>query len=514
MYRLQRQSEESSRRLPERRACFRRAMPRRRLPGSLYTTGTAMPAEARLQRARRELHTLFALALPIMVAQVAHTAMGFVDTLMAGRVSPEDLAAVALGNSLWVPVFLLMTGVLLATTPKVAQRFGAEQHEAIGPLVRQALWLGLGIGLLFAVLLWNAAPVMRWMQVDPALIEPAMAYLQAVACGFPPIALYQVLRCYSDGLGHTRPSMVLGLIGLVLNVPLNYIFIYGHFGLPAMGGVGCGWATALVMLAMTLGMFFWIARAPYYKPSRLFAHFEGPRWTDIGALLSVGVPIGVAVFAEASIFSVIALLIGGLGATVVAGHQIALNFTSMVFMIPLSLAMAITVRVGQALGRGAPRDARFVAGVGMVMALAYACLSATSMLLFRESIARLYTPDVAVIAVAAQLFVYAAMFQLSDVVQVTAAGALRGYQDTRMTMIFTLFAYWGIGLPVGYLLGLTDWLGEPTGPSGLWQGLIAGLSCAAILLGIRLTRSARQAIRQQRRSRPVTSDFQREQHSA
>ncbi len=458
-----------------------------------------MPTESRLRRVRLELRTLFALALPMMIAQLANTAMGFVDTLMAGRVSPHDLAAVALGNSIWVPVFLLVTGVILVTTPNVAQRFGKGEQPEIGLLVRQALWMGFGIGVLFAALMWNAEPVLHLMKVEPALIEPTMAYLRAVACGFPAVALYQVLRCYSDGLGHTRPSMVIGLLALMLNVPLNYIFIYGKLGLPAMGGVGCGWATAVVMAFMLCAMLFWVRRAPYYRPSELFARFDAPHWPILQHLLSVGVPIGVAVFAEASIFSVIALLIGALGATVVAGHQIALNFTSLIFMIPLSLGMAITVRIGQALGRDKPRDARFVAGVGIASSLVYACFSAGSMLLFSEQIARIYTTDPAVIAVAASLFLYAALFQFSDVVQVTAAGALRGYQDTRMTMVFTLFAYWGIGLPVGYLLGLTDRIGEASGPAGLWQGLIAGLSCAALLLTVRLVRSARRAIREQER---------------
>ncbi|WP_313108930.1 MATE family efflux transporter [Stutzerimonas nitrititolerans] len=457
-----------------------------------------MPTESRLRRVRSELRTLFALAFPMMIAQLANTAMGFVDTLMAGRVSSHDLAAVALGNSIWVPVFLLTTGVILATTPNVAKRFGAGEHEQIGPLVRQALWMGVGVGCLAAVLMWNAEPVLHLLKVEQALIEPSMAYLRAVACGFPAMALYQVLRCYSDGLGHTRPSMVIGILGLLLNIPLNYIFIYGKLGVPAMGGVGCGWATGLVMLFMALAMLFWVRRAECYRASRLFERFDGPAWPELSRLLAVGVPIGVAVFAEASIFSVIALLIGALGATVVAGHQIALNFTSLIFMIPLSLGMAITVRIGQALGRNAPRDARFVAGLGVATGLLYACFSAGTMLLFSEQIARIYTTDPAVIRVAAALFFYAALFQFSDVVQVTAAGALRGYQDTRMTMVFTLFAYWGIGLPLGYLLGLTDMLGEASGPVGLWQGLIAGLSCAAALLSIRLARSARKEIRRAR----------------
>jgi multidrug resistance protein, MATE family len=459
-----------------------------------------MPAPIRLQRVSTEFCSLLKLATPIIIAQLANTAMGFVDTVMAGRVSPQDLAAVALGNSIWVPVFLLMTGILLATTPKVAQRFGSGAHNEIGPLVRQALWLALAVGIAAAVLLWNAQIVLRVMNVDPALIDPAMGYLRAVACGFPAVALYHVLRCYSDGLGHTRPSMVIGLLGLALNIPLNYIFIYGKLGLPAMGGVGCGWATGLVMAFMFLSMLWWVKWAPFYQPSKIFSHFEWPQWPVLKRLLSVGTPIGIAVFAEASIFSVIALLIGGLGATVVAGHQIALNFSSMVFMIPYSLGMAATVRVGQALGRGEPREARFAAGVSMGVALAYACLSASLMLLLREQIAQIYTPDRAVISVATALIVYSALFQFSDAIQVTAAGALRGYQDTRVTMILTLFAYWGIGLPIGYALGLTDWLGEPSGPSGLWQGLVVGLTCAAVMLAIRLSRSARKRIRASKRA--------------
>ncbi len=454
-----------------------------------------MFAQPRLQRVSTELYSLLKLATPIIIAQLANTAMGFVDTVMAGRVSPRDLAAVALGNSIWVPVFLLMTGILLATTPKVAQRFGAGAHGEIGPLVRQALWLALAVGGSAAALLWNAEIILTQMNVDPGLIEPAMGYLRGVACGFPAVALYHVLRCFSDGLGHTRPSMILGLGGLALNIPLNYIFIYGKLGVPAMGGVGCGWATGLVMICMFLGMLWWVKWAPFYQPSKVFSHFEWPQWPVLKRLLAVGLPIGIAVFAESSIFAVIALLIGGLGATVVAGHQIALNFSSMVFMIPYSLGMAATVRVGQALGRGEPREARFAAGVSMAAALGYACLSASLMLLLREQIAQIYTPDRAVILVATTLLVYSALFQFSDAIQVTAAGALRGYQDTRVTMILTLFAYWGIGLPVGYILGLTDWFGEPSGPSGLWQGLVVGLTCAGGMLAVRLAGSARKRIR-------------------
>ena len=283
-------------------------------------------------------------------------------------------------------------------------------------------------------------------------------------------------------------------LGLLLNIPANYIFINGHFGLPAMGGVGCGWATALVMVFMMIAMCIWVRWAPYYQSSQVFVRFEWPQRPAQKGLLALGLPIGISIFAEASLFSVIALLIGGLGANVVAGHQVALNFSSLVFMVPYSLAMATTVRVGQALGAERPRDARFSAGVAMATGLLCACVSASYMFLLREQIARIYTPDTAVLAVATSLIVYAAIFQFSDAIQVTAAGALRGFQDTRITMLITLFSYWGVGLPIGYILGLTDKLGAAQGPAGLWQGLIVGLSCAAILLGIRLHKIARQHI--------------------
>lgn len=452
-------------------------------------------AVSRPTRVRTEVRALLALAFPIIISQVATTAMGFVDAVMAGRVGPRDLAAVALGNSIWVPVFLLMSGILLATTPKVAQRFGANAHPEIGPIVRQALWLALFTGLCAAGLLIGAEPLLRLMKVDPDLIGPSMGYLHGIASGMPAVGVYCVLRCFSDGLGKTRPSMILGLSALALNIPLNYVFIYGHFGVPAMGGVGCGWATAIVMWFMALGMVVWTFRGAIYQSSRVYSHFEWPKWAIIKRLLNVGVPIGVAVFAESSIFAVIALLIGSLGATVVAGHQIALNFSSLVFMVPYSLGMAITVRVGQALGRQQPREARFVAGVGMGTALIWACISASLIYLLRGPIATVYTADPSVIEVATMLLMFAALYQFSDVIQVTAAGALRGYQDTRVTMILTLFAYWGVGLPVGYALGLTDWLGKASGPSGLWQGLIVGLTCAALMLAVRLIRSAKKHIR-------------------
>ena len=440
----------------------------------------------RWRRSVSELRGLIWLALPIIAAQMAHTLLGFVDTAMAGRVSAEDLAAVALGNAFWVPTFLFLTGVLMIITSKVAASSGAGRLSETGALVRQGVWLGIGVGLCCALFLVSVEPILRVMDVQAELIPITVEYLYGVAAGFPAIAGYQALRGLSDGLSRTKPTMIIGFLGLALNVPVNYVLVYGKLGLPAMGAAGCGWATAIVMYFMLACMVVYLAKTSLYRPSGLFDRFDWPHWRTQGHLLGLGLPIGVALFAETSMFCVIALLIGGLGAVVVASHQVALNFSSLTFMVPFSLGLAITVRVGHNLGLNGARAGLFAAKMGIAVALVYAMLAASFMLGLASWIPRLYTDDPAVIALASSLFFYAALYQFSDAVQVACAGALRGYQDTRLPMLLTMIAYWMIGLPSGYVLGLTDLLGPPRGPAGFWQGLIFGLTAAAIFLSIRL----------------------------
>ncbi|SDU01669.1 MATE family efflux transporter [Halopseudomonas salegens] len=444
------------------------------------------PRPSRLRRSVTELRALIWLALPIIAAQMAHTLLGFVDTAMAGRVSPQDLAAVALGNAFWIPAYLFLTGVLMIVTSKVATLNGAGKLDETGPLVRQGLWLGLWIGLFCAGGLLLVEPVLYWMQVEAELIPLTIGYLIAVACGFPAVALYQALRGLSDGLSRTRPTMLIGFLGLLVNVPANYVLVYGKLGLPAFGAIGCGIATALVMWLMLLCMLLYLKRSPIFRACQLFSRFDRPLWGQQRELLGLGLPIGIALFAETSMFCVIALLLGRLGTLVVASHQLALNFTSLIFMVPFSLGLAITVRVGHNLGLNGARAGLFAAKAGMLVALMFALLAATLVLIAADAIPTIYTNDAQVIAMASSLFVYAALYQVSDAIQVACAGALRGYQDTRMPMLLTLIAYWLIGLPSGYILALTDLWGPARGAAGFWIGLIIGLTAAALFLGLRL----------------------------
>ena len=435
---------------------------------------------------RTELKALLSLAIPIMGSQLAQTANGFVDAVMAGGVSPLDLAAVAVGSSIWVPVYLFMSGILMATTPFVAQLVGANEKEQIGAWVQQALWLALLIGVIGFFTIRNADLLMIWLNVDQDIQILAAKYLDAISWGVMPIALFVVLRAYSEGMAYALPMTVISIIGLLINIPANYIFIYGKFGLPAMGGEGCGWATSLVMTLMCLLMVLYVLVHPQYAGTRVFKHFKKPDLSRWLSLLQIGLPIGISIFIEVSVFSIVALMVGSLGSNIVASHQIALNFASMVFMLPLSIGMALTVRIGHAMGNKSHLRARHSAHVGVAFTGILALCLALFIASFRELIPNLYTDDESVKFLAASLLLYAALFQLSDGLQAAALGSLRGMKDTRSPMFITLFAYWGIALPLGYSLGLGDFIGIKIGPQGFWIGLLAGLTVAAILLNYRL----------------------------
>jgi len=434
-----------------------------------------------------EFKTLIRLALPIVVAQFAQTANGFVDTIMAGQLGPQALAAVAVGSSIWVPVFLFVVGVMQGVTPFVARHHGAGNEPAVGIVVQQGFWVAIPLGLFAFLLLRSVEPVLAVMDVQPELRPAIVGYLEGVSWGMPAITLFLALRCLTEGMSFTRPVMAVSLIGLCANIPANYVLMYGKLGLPAMGGVGCGWATGFVMWLMLAIMLVHCLLSANYRATGWFRQFAGPQPTLLLPLVKLGLPIGLAIFIEVSLFCVIALFIASIGTQMVAGHQIALNVASMVFMIPLSLSLALTVRVGFNLGRGNLPGVHHALRGGMALIILLALVNSTLMVVFREQIAGIYTDDADVIALATSLLVFAAVFQLSDGLQVGANGVLRGLHDTTVPMLLTVVAYWLLGLPIGYALGMTDWLlPVPLGAQGFWVGLVAGLTAAAILLNIRV----------------------------
>jgi MATE family, multidrug efflux pump len=439
-------------------------------------------------RLARELKEMLRLALPLVTGQLSAIGMNVIDAMLAGHLDAHTLGAVAVGTSVWSLAIVAAIGVMLALPPSIAQLNGAGRSEEIGPVFRQSLWLSALLGLLlFAGVHFGGPLLIVAIGVDGALVADVTRFLHAISFGAPALALFFTLRGLSEGFGLTRPTMYFSLLGLSLLGPVGYVLMYGRFGLPPLGALGSGIATACVFWVEALAFLTYIATRHHYRALALFSRFDPPKPAVIGELLRIGVPMGISLFMEASLFVAVALAIGTLGTDVVASHQIAINVASVTFMVPLGIAMATTVRVGHAVGRRDPDGVRDSGLVGLGLTLVAQGVSALLMLTMPERIARLYTDDTVVIALAAQLLVLAGLFQFSDGLQVAAGGALRGLKDTRLPMLITAFAYWGVGMPVGWWLAFRAELGA----RGMWMGLIAGLSMAAVLLTTRFWRLAR-----------------------
>ena len=431
--------------------------------------------------------SLLKLAYPILIAQLIQNLMGFADTVMAGRVSATDMAAVAVASSVWLPLILTIYGLVMALATIVSQLAGAKKFSDIAKATFQTAWIALALGILLIGFYYFFAPILfERVSLDQNLKVLMFDYLGYIVWGGPGFCLYLVLRNYSEGLSHTKPTMIISVIGLLINIPANYIFIYGEFGMPALGGAGCGIATAIVYWVMFFSMLIYVYVSKKLKHAPLFNHFYWPKWDEIKVILSIGVPIALSLLFEVSLFAIVAIILVPFGAQVVASHQVALNFTGLVFMVPLSIAMATTIKVGYAIGNKNYQQAKEYSFYSIMLGLILACFTALITILFREEIAGIYSIEAPVIELAASLMLLATIYQFSDTVQVVCAGALRGYKDTKSILYITFVSYWLIGLSVGLILGITNWVVPKMGPYGFWIGFIIGLTTASILLSWRL----------------------------
>jgi MATE family multidrug resistance protein len=466
------------------------------------------PAHQAPHALRAELYALWKLTWPLLIGQLATVGMAVADVAMAGHASAQDLAGVSLGASIWVILVVTLMGVMMSVNPLVAHHVGGKEFSKVPHLVRQALWMALGVGIVSWVLANLSTVIFDYMTLEPAVRTIAQRFVHITSFALPAFAAYRVLYGYSASLNQTKPMMVISLAALLLNVFLNWLLVFGNWGLPQLGGVGCAVSTLICVWFNLAGLVWWMRRSQAYQSTWPFGHMEGPARAEIGRLLHLGLPIGVTYFAESSAFSLIALLVAKFGSTQVAAHQIALNFSSLTFMVPLSLGMAILTRVGHALGAGDPVAARYRSWVGVGAAVGFSVLSGVVMALFNQQIAWAYTSDTAVAAVAASLLFLAAIFQISDGTQVAASCAIRGYKITRTPMAIHLTAFWLVSLPLGCVLGLApDWApwrpAEAMQAQGFWIALIVGLSVAAGALVVLLHSITRQHITRQHRGHPT-----------
>lgn len=439
-----------------------------------------------------EMRTQLSLAVPALLAQVAMISMGFVDMVMTGRVGPVDMAAVALAGSLWVPLVLFGQGLLMAVTPCVAQLRGAgavqnsEHLQGVGHVMRQGLWMALAIAVPLILVVYALSFHLPEMGVEGELGVMTGQYLRAIVWGAPAYLLFVALRCGMEGMALMRPAMFAGFMGLLINIPSNYVLIFGKLGLPALGGPGTGVATAIVYWAMFLTMVVYACRHSQLRVLLAPRAWERPVLGTLRKLAGIGFPGALAMLCEVTLFAAVALLIAPLGAIQVAGHQVALNFSSLLFMVPLSIGTAATIRTGFALGRKSVEAVRVASRSSWLLACMAAVCTAGVTVLWRQQIAAVYNDDPVVLALASHLLIFAATYQFTDAIQVVSVGILRGYNDTRAILGVTLVSYWVFALPVGYTLGRTHLWGEPLGPQGFWTAFIVGVSIAAVLLFIRV----------------------------
>lgn len=431
---------------------------------------------------RFELKQLFQLMIPILVTQFAQAGLGLIDTIMAGHMSATDLAAIAVGVGLWMPIMLLFSGIMIATTPLVAEAKGARTPEKIATIARQSLWIAFILGVIAGLILQLMPALLPLFGVPENLQPKAGLFLHAIGFGMPAVTMYAALRGYSEALGYPRPVTVISLLALVLLVPLNFMFMYGWGPLPELGSAGCGFATAILQWLMFISLAFYIFKSRAYQSTQVFSKWEAIDAVWIKRILLLGLPIGLAIFFEVSIFSTAAIVISPLGETKLAAHQIAMSVTSQMFMIPMSLAIALTIRIGTYYGEQNIHAMRKVQGLGFATATVFAFSTMALMWFFRPEIISIYTRDPQVAQVTMSLLIFAIAYQLMDAWQISAAGCLRGMQDTQGPMWITMLAYWVVAFPIGVYLTRYSSMGA----AGVWVGLIVGLSIACVLLLTRL----------------------------
>lgn len=439
-----------------------------------------------LENWRVELGPLLRLAGPVVAAELGWMAMGVVDTIFVGRLGAEAIGAVSLGNALYFAVAVFGMGLLLGLDTLVSQAYGAGRKGECHDWLIQGLWLGTLVLPPALLLLWAVAHHSDRLGLHPAVLADAKRYLWAAAWGTPALFAYAALRRYLQGMGLVKPIMLALVTANLVNVAADWALVYGRLGLPALGVEGSGWATSLSRFYMAGFLLVFAIRHDLRNGGGLIRTSLIPRFGAMAQLLRLGLPAALQVTLEVGVFAAATTLAGTLDPVSLAAHHVALGIASVSFMIPLGLASAGAVRVGQALGRGEPAAAGRAGWLALMLGAAFMTSAALVMVVFPRALSAVFTTDPAVIAKAAGLMILAAAFQLFDGLQGVSTGAMRGVGDTRTPMLCNLVAHWGIGLPLGYLLTFRAGLGV----FGLWIGLALGLGVAGVFLSLAWRRKA------------------------
>ena len=422
------------------------------------------------------------LGLPILGSQLVMYGMTTTDYIMAGYSSSDDLAGVGLAAAIFNPIFFLSAGLMFGITPIIAQHFGANEKDEVTIKSRKFLWTGLLVGIVFFLFLQNSGFIFNFLDTEVNVKQISLGYLYAISFGAVPLTIFQALRGYSEGITQTNVVFFLNAFGFVINIPLNYLFIF-YFDL---GGVGCGIATAIVAWIGVLLFFLITGFSKMYSKFSIYGKFIWPDLKSNLELFKIGMPISFGIFVELSMFSGAALIISFFGSKMLAAHAISINLAGLFFMIPLSLGLCTAVRVGNLIGEGNFLKANYASNISIRISLFLAIFTLCLIIIFKEFLISMYSRDEAVAVIASSLLIFAAIFQIPDAIGFSAIGSLRGHKDTFATMVIMIISYWFFAMPVGVYLAFNQTFGLPTEAWGIWLGMILGISLSAILNLLRL----------------------------
>ncbi len=426
----------------------------------------------------------FLLAYPVMLSQLGQVSVGVADSLMVGKLGAVPLAAASLANVIFYAIMVFGLGVSLAVTPLVAAADGEQDSNKIGGIFSNGLLVNIVLGTLLALSTVVCTPILNHLDQPPDVVVMAIPYLRIITMALIPYMIFQSFRQFAEGMGNTRQAMYITLTGNAINILLNYLLIYGKFGFPEMGLNGAGWATLIArsVMAILMGLYIYHARKfKIYRSAFVLSNISGQ---VIRRILNVGIPAGLQYVFEVSAFGFAAIMMGWLGTRTLAAHQIAINLASISYMMATGIASAATIRVGNRLGGRDLPNLRLAGYTCFIMVAIFMGGAALVFLLLKNILPTLYIADPEVIEITSQLLIVAAFFQISDGVQVVGMGSLRGIEDVRIPTAIAVTAYWIVGLPVGYFLSFPLEMGA----TGIWYGLLLGLTLAAVLLFLRFRR--------------------------
>lgn len=425
------------------------------------------------------------IGIPILGSQMSYMIMYTTDTIVSGRYGADELSGLVIANAFTFPIYMLFQGVMFGITPIVAQLYGAKEFTQIGEKMRQIFWVALFLAVLIFFIFLFISEILIFFPMDKGILGISISYLKAVSFGMFFYVLFRFLSSYSEGMTLTLPVFSVVFIGSLINIPLDIIFAFGYFGFPEMGSVGCGYATSLVSLMMLVSLGFIVTFSKKYKKTNLMKEFSGPSKETSLEIFKLGTPIGIGIFVEMSMFSGAAIIIGQLGEIILAGHAIAINIAGIVFMLPLAIGLAAATRIGNLIGEKRFTDAQYSSYTSVSLCLLGAFINMIILMTLKETLSSFYTTDILVLGVATHLLLFAAIFQIPDGIQMGSLGALRGYKDTFIPMIYLIISYWIFAIPFGYFLTNRGFNG-PLGAEGMWIGMILGLVIFSIFIFIRL----------------------------